>query len=67
MKMLSRCNLFVRARGAVSKCQGSSLIFAKVTGDTVTVSYGPCGGSVFAEPSDVTLRDMTACMNGNCP
>ena len=43
-----------------------SLIFAKVTGDTVTVSYGPCGGSVFAEPSDVTLRDMTACMNGNC-
>ncbi len=44
-----------------------SLIFAKVVGDTVTVEAGPCGGTVFTEPSQRTLGAMTACMNDNCP
>ena len=44
-----------------------SLFFAKVEGDSVTITAGPCGGTAFADPSAAMLADMTACMNGNCP
>lgn len=43
-----------------------SLIFAKVTGDTIIIEASPCGGAIFPEPSKAALDRMTACMSGNC-
>lgn len=45
----------------------TSLFFAKVAGDEITITASPCGGSIFEIPSDSDLNAMTACMNGNCP
>ena len=44
-----------------------SLFFAAVEGDKVIISPDPCGGTIFAEPTQKELDEMTACINGNCP
>lgn len=44
-----------------------SLIFAQVDGDQIIIEASPCGGRIFADPSESLLDTMTACMNGNCP
>ena len=44
-----------------------SLIFAQSVGDELIVVSEPCGGTIFSNPTENIVADVTACMQGNCP
>ena len=43
-----------------------ALYFVRASQTPVTMTAGPCGGMIFAEPSQAVLDQMTACMQGSC-
>lgn len=44
-----------------------ALAFVRVDGDQLVVEAGPCGGQIFAKPTQAQLDSVSQCINGNCP
>lgn len=43
-----------------------AIMFATVRGDDLVITASPCGGKIFYSPTNQMVRQLTACMQGDC-